>query len=70
MEDDAAVGAGLNAPVAAFALFFFDHEDAGFFVLGEGFFWAGCYAFGVFAESACECKVEEGHHADGADSGS
>jgi len=70
MKHDSAVWACLDAPVAAFAFFFVDHEDAGFFVLGEGFFWAGFDALGVFAESACECEVEEWHHADVADSGS
>ena len=58
----------LNTPVAAFAFFVADHDDAGVFGLAEGFFGACGYAFGVFAGSACESYIKEGFHADNSDS--
>ena len=60
--------ASLHAPVATFAFFVADHDNAGFLGLAEGFFRAGGYAFGVFAGSACQRNVEEGFHADNANS--
>ena len=48
---NSAVWAGLYAPIAAFAFLVADLEDSAVFALADGFFWAGCYALGVFAAS-------------------
>jgi hypothetical protein len=50
--------ARLNTPVAAFAFVFADHDYACFFALAKCFFWAGCYAFGIFAASACQSEIK------------
>ena len=62
--------AGLDTPVAALALLVADHDESRGFFLGECFFGAGFDAFGIFAGSACQREVEQGLHADDADSAS
>jgi len=60
---------GLDAPIAAFALFVLNHEQASFFRLHQSFFRTCSYAWSVFAESTSKSKIEQGRHADYADSG-
>jgi len=59
----------LDAPVAAFTLFFLEHYYASIFRLNQSFFRTSFNTFSIFAESASECEIEQRRHANDANAG-